>query len=37
MTAKKGKKYVYSFKANKAEGRADMKNLLGGKLSLIHI
>ncbi|MEI6971076.1 MAG: pyruvate, phosphate dikinase [bacterium] len=31
MTAKKGKKYVYSFKANKAEGRADMKNLLGGK------
>ncbi len=25
------KKYVYSFGAGKAEGRADMKNLLGGK------
>ncbi len=25
------KKYVYFFAANKAEGRADMKNLLGGK------
>lgn len=25
------KKYVYSFGANRAEGRADMRNLLGGK------
>ncbi len=27
----KNKKYVYSFGGNTAEGRADMKNLLGGK------
>jgi len=27
----KGKKYVYFFGAGKADGRADMKNLLGGK------
>lgn len=27
----KGKKYVYFFGAEKADGRADMKNLLGGK------
>ena len=26
-----GKKYVYSFGSGKTEGRADMKNLLGGK------
>ena len=30
-TAVKAKKYVYSFGANTADGRADMKNLLGGK------
>jgi pyruvate,orthophosphate dikinase len=24
-------KYVYTFGAGKADGRADMKNLLGGK------
>ncbi|MSS72214.1 MAG: pyruvate, phosphate dikinase [Candidatus Latescibacteria bacterium] len=29
--AKKGKKYVYLFGEGKAEGRTDMKNLLGGK------
>src|SRR5210317_1328276 len=28
---KSGKKYVYFFAANKSEGKADMKNLLGGK------
>ncbi|MEI6219114.1 MAG: PEP/pyruvate-binding domain-containing protein, partial [bacterium] len=31
MAGKTGKKYVYSFGSGKAEGRADMKNLLGGK------
>ncbi len=30
-TAKKEAKYVYYFGGKKAEGRADMKNLLGGK------
>ncbi len=29
--AKRSKKYVYFFGGKKAEGRADMKNLLGGK------
>jgi len=29
--AKKGKKYVYKFGGNKADGKAAMKNLLGGK------
>ena len=28
---KKAKKYVYSFGLGRAEGRAAMKNLLGGK------
>jgi pyruvate,orthophosphate dikinase len=31
MTKKSAKKYVYFFGAGKADGRADMKNLLGGK------
>ena len=30
-TKSRSKKYVYTFGAGKAEGRADMKNLLGGK------
>src|SRR5512132_2604347 len=29
--AAKGRRYVYSFGGKKADGRADMKNLLGGK------
>ncbi len=29
--ASKGRRYVYSFGGGKADGRADMKNLLGGK------
>src|SRR5262249_33056504 len=29
--ATKGRRYVYSFGGGKADGRADMKNLLGGK------
>jgi pyruvate,orthophosphate dikinase len=29
--AKKGKKYVYKFGGGKADGKAEMKNLLGGK------
>src|SRR5262245_54511826 len=29
--AAKGRRYVYSFGGGKADGRADMKNLLGGK------
>ena len=28
---KSGKKYVYFFAANKSDGKAEMKNLLGGK------
>jgi pyruvate,orthophosphate dikinase len=31
MAKKSAKKYVYFFGAGKADGRADMKNLLGGK------
>ena len=31
MAKKRARKYVYSFGAGKAEGKADMKNLLGGK------
>ena len=31
MAKKKATKYVYFFGGNKADGRADMKNLLGGK------
>ena len=31
MTKKKAAKYVYYFGGSKAEGKADMKNLLGGK------
>lgn len=31
MAKKKVKKYVYFFGGNKADGKADMKNLLGGK------
>jgi len=31
MATKKEKKYVYFFGGKKAEGKADMKNLLGGK------
>jgi len=31
MTKKKATKYVYYFGGNKAEGKAEMKNLLGGK------
>ena len=31
MTKKSAKKYVYFFGSGKADGRADMKNLLGGK------
>ncbi|MGB2601198.1 MAG: pyruvate, phosphate dikinase [Candidatus Omnitrophota bacterium] len=30
-TAKKSKKYVYSFGGGKADGKSEMKNLLGGK------
>ncbi|MDT8323313.1 MAG: pyruvate, phosphate dikinase, partial [Bacteroidota bacterium] len=30
-SAPRGKKYVYFFGGNKADGKADMKNLLGGK------
>ena len=29
--AKKSKKYVYKFGGSKADGKAEMKNLLGGK------
>ena len=29
--AAKARRYVYSFGGGKADGRADMKNLLGGK------
>jgi pyruvate,orthophosphate dikinase len=31
MAKKKTPKYVYFFGGKKAEGKADMKNLLGGK------
>jgi len=35
-TTRKKVKYVYSFGDGKAEGRADMKNLLGGKGANLH-
>ena len=31
MAKKSSKKYVYFFGSGKADGKADMKNLLGGK------